>query len=67
MKSFSNAFDQCGLPCSQIAAQQHNAAGLEIGGQAAAKVGGFIGGVSVGRSSSLEVTRRALVGFWIKK
>src|SRR6185312_2147527 len=36
LESFSNAFDHGGLPCPQIAAQQNDAARLEISSQATA-------------------------------
>lgn len=72
-ETFSNTFDHGGLPCSQVAAQQHDAARLELSGELAAEFGGFVGGMGVeGRhrsfvifhSSSLEI-RELAEGFFL--
>ena len=39
LKAFGNAFDHSGLPCSQVAAQQHDGSGLEFVGKPAAQFG----------------------------
>jgi len=45
LEAFSNTFDHGGLSRSQIAAQEHDAARLEISGQAAAELRSLCGGV----------------------
>jgi hypothetical protein len=47
LKAFSNAFDHGGLPCSQIAAQKHDAARLEFSGQPTAEFCCLFGGVGL--------------------
>lgn len=41
LKAFGNAFDHGGLPCSQVAAQQHDGTGLKFSGKPPAKIDSF--------------------------
>src|SRR5258708_17976243 len=43
VKSFGNAFDENGLPRSQIAAQENDSSRLDIVGEPAAEISGFLG------------------------
>jgi hypothetical protein len=45
LKAFGNAFDHSGLPCSQIAAQKHDAPGSELGSESATKFRGLFSGM----------------------
>src|SRR5258708_2984421 len=47
LEAFSNAFDQRGLPCSQIAAQQDDASRLQLRSQPAAEFRSFFGGMGL--------------------